>query len=87
MGTPMFDKATIDVGEGKAFIIRATYLTDENKYIQSATLNDLPLTRSYLYHYELVEGGELRLEMGPKPNYLHWSDPDAFPPSMSDQEL
>ncbi|NND06237.1 MAG: glycoside hydrolase family 92 protein [Saprospiraceae bacterium] len=86
IGTPMFKKATLDMGNGRDFIVRVVHLNEENKYIQSATLNELPLTRSYLYHYELEEGGELILEMGPKPNYLHWSDPEAYPPSMSDPD-
>ncbi len=86
IGSPQFQKTVIDVGDGKVFVIRATYLTDENQYIQAATLNDIPLTRSFLYHFEMVEGGELRLEMGPNPNYLHWSDAEAYPPSMSDPE-
>jgi putative alpha-1,2-mannosidase len=87
IGTPLFNKVVIDIGDGRSFTIRTRYLTKENKYIQAATLHDLPLTRSYLRHYEIMDGGELILEMGPQPNYLHWSDPDASPPSASDKEF
>lgn len=87
IGTPMFQKVVIDVGEGRTFTIRARFLTPDNKYIQSATLQEQPLTRCYLRHFEIMEGGELILEMGQQPNYLHWSDPEARPPSASDVEF
>lgn len=84
IGAPMFEKVVIDVGEGKTFTIRARFLTPENPYIQAATLQEQPLTRSYLRHFEIMEGGELVLEMGKQPNYLHWNDLEARPPSASD---
>jgi predicted alpha-1,2-mannosidase len=87
IGTPLFTKVVIDIGEGRSFTIRTRHLTKENKYIQAATLHDEPLTRSYIRHYEIMDGGELILEMGPQPNYLHWSDPDASPPSASDLDF
>jgi len=86
IGASLFDKVEIDVGDGKSFVVRSRYNIAENKYVQAASLNDEPLTRSYLRHYEIMDGGELRLQMGPLPNYLHWSDADAFPPSASDRE-
>ncbi|MDH3650688.1 MAG: glycoside hydrolase family 92 protein, partial [Saprospiraceae bacterium] len=84
IGSPLFPKVDIDVGDGKTFRMRALYNTPENIYIQAATLDENPLTRSYLRHWEIMDGGELILEMGPHPNYLHWSDPESYPPSASD---
>ncbi len=86
IGTPMFNKVVIDVGDGNSFTIRSRFLTQENKYIQAATLQEEPLSRSYIRHFEIMEGGDLVLEMGPLPNYLHWSDPESSPPSQSDPE-
>jgi putative alpha-1,2-mannosidase len=37
-------------------------------YIQSATLNDQPFTRTWLTHDQIVAGGTLVLQMGPMPN-------------------
>jgi putative alpha-1,2-mannosidase len=39
-----------------------------NKYIQSATLDGKPLITPWFSHAQLMAGGILRLEMGPKPN-------------------
>ena len=85
IGAPLFQRVEIDVGNGKSFTIQARYLTDENIYIQAATLKEEPHTRCYLRHFEIMEGGDLILEMGPQPNYLHWTDPEARPPSVSDK--
>ena len=85
-GTPMLNKAVLHLPDGNTFTIRVRFLTEENKYIQTATLNEAPLSRSYLRHFEIVDGGELILEMGPEPNLLHWIDEDAVPPSASDPE-
>ncbi|MCB0687260.1 MAG: GH92 family glycosyl hydrolase [Saprospiraceae bacterium] len=87
IGTPLFNRVVIDVGNGNTFTIRARFLTPENIYIQAATLQGQPLTRSYVRHFEIMEGGELILEMGPQPNYLHWTDPEARPPSDSDLDI
>lgn len=87
IGTPMFTRVVIDVGGGKTFTIRARYLTEENKYIQSATLQEVPLDRSYIRHFEIMEGGELIFEMGPQPNYLLWGEQLSRPPSDSDPEF
>jgi putative alpha-1,2-mannosidase len=70
--SPIFDEVSIDLDnsifKGEKFIIKANNLSDENIYIQSATLNGQPLNRSSLNHEEIVKGGELVYEMGPEPN-------------------
>ncbi len=72
IGSPIFSKITIQLDknhyEGKQFVIEAKNTSAENKYIQSAVLNGKPLNRFWFYHSELVQGGELVLEMGPEPN-------------------
>jgi predicted alpha-1,2-mannosidase len=72
IGSPMVDKATIHLDpkyfKGKEFTIVAENNSPKNVYIQSATLNGKPLTRSWFTHDELAAGGELLLKMGPEPN-------------------
>ena len=67
IGAPLFPEASIDVGGGRRFVIRARNVSSENMYIRSATLNGKPYGRSYLRHGDLVAGGELVFEMGPEP--------------------
>jgi predicted alpha-1,2-mannosidase len=84
LGSPAFPETEIYLENDLIFEIKARYHTPENIYIQSAMLNGEPLTRSYIMHHEIMEGGVLELEMGPLPNLLHWSDRYAWPPSMSE---
>lgn len=72
IGKPHFDKATINLENGKQFIIKAKNLDKKNIYIQSATLNGKDFNQSYLFHKDVIQGGELVFEMGSMPN-KEWS--------------
>jgi predicted alpha-1,2-mannosidase len=80
IGSPLFEKVTINLPDGKEFIIEAPGGTGENKYIQEAWLNGKPLEIPWFTHSDLVKGGTLRLKMGPYPN-LNWGtgiDPESL---------
>lgn len=82
LGSPLVDKATLRLNAaGRTFTMTAANNSPRNIYIQSAKLNGKPLTISYLTHDQLMAGGELRLQMGAKPN-LNWGKAMASrPPS------
>jgi predicted alpha-1,2-mannosidase len=88
IGTPLFPKAAIDLGEGKKFIIKANNDPLSNTYIQSATLNGEPYQRSYLLHRDIMAGGEFVFEMGSEPNRKWGSRDEDIPPSeIADFEI
>ena len=68
IGSPLFDKATINVGNGKTFTLKTVNNSKENIYVQSATLNGKRYTRSYIDFKDIRNGGTLELTMGPKPS-------------------
>jgi putative alpha-1,2-mannosidase len=68
LGSPIFKKATIAISDTKSFVIKAEQTSSINKYIQSVKLNGKSLQRTYITHKELMDGGTLEFEMGPKPN-------------------
>jgi predicted alpha-1,2-mannosidase len=72
IGSPMFKKSVIDLGKqfgrGETFTIEAKNTSRKNVYVQSATLNGTPLKTFWFKSSELLKGGSLVLEMGPKPN-------------------
>ena len=68
IGKPHFSKATINLENGNKFKIIANHLSDDNRFIQSASLNGVSFNQSYLSHSSIMEGGELVFEMGNKPN-------------------
>jgi predicted alpha-1,2-mannosidase len=71
--SPVVSRATIrlhpEYHRGQSFTIIAENNSDENIYIQSATLNGQPLDRFELSYDEITAGGELALTMGPAPMY------------------
>ncbi|MCE5269173.1 MAG: GH92 family glycosyl hydrolase [Planctomycetaceae bacterium] len=84
IGSPVVNKAVINLDpkyhKGKTFTIIAENNSPQNVYIQSATLNGQPLTRSWLSHAELTAGGELILKMGSAPNPAWGSSTEDRPP-------
>ncbi len=68
IGSPFFEQTTIDLQNGKQFRIIANKCSVVNKYIQSAKFNGQPLNTPFFTHDQLMAGGKLELEMGPKPN-------------------
>ncbi len=68
IGTPLFEKATINLENGKRFVIKADKPSTKNCYIQSATLNGVDYKKAYITHADIMNGGELSFVMGSKPN-------------------
>jgi len=68
IGSPIFEESTIKIAENISFIIKADNTSDENIYIQSATLNGEVFNRTTITHKELMQGGILHFIMGNTPN-------------------
>ena len=68
IGSPVFPEAVVHLPGGKTFEIVAKGASEDNKYIQSATLDGKPLTRPFLSHEQVVQGGKLVFVMGDQPN-------------------
>ena len=68
IGSPLFDEAAVNVGNGKTFRVVAHDNSPENIYIQRARLNGKPYTRSYIDFKDIARGGTLELTMGSKPS-------------------
>lgn len=78
IGSPLFDKATVNVGGGKTFTVVANNNSDKNIYVQSARLNGKTLKNSYVDFNDIRHGGTLELVMGPKPS--KWATAAAYRP-------
>ena len=64
IGRPLFNKATVNLKDGKKFTVIAKNNSRENKYIQSMVLNGKPLDEPFFTHQDIVDGGTLELTMG-----------------------
>jgi predicted alpha-1,2-mannosidase len=81
IGSPVFEEVKIELENGNTFTVNANNCSVVNKYIQSAKLNGQQLSKTWFTHDELMNGGNLELEMGPKPNKQWGSAPEDAPPS------
>jgi predicted alpha-1,2-mannosidase len=81
VGSPVFDKATIHLKNGKEFIILAHNNSHENKYVQSIRLNGKALNQVWFRHSDIANGGTLDVTMGNAPNTQLGSADVKFPPA------
>jgi predicted alpha-1,2-mannosidase len=78
IGSPVFEKVTIALPNGKEFKIIANHCSKINKYIQHAKFDGQDLNTPWFTHEQLVNGGRLELEMGPKPDKEWGTGPSPF---------
>ena len=84
LGAPYLPYLKVRLGNGKALEIKAPKVSDENRYVQKVTLNGQEITKLYLTHEQLMQGGELAFEMGSEPNLLRGLNAEYKPYSLSD---
>jgi predicted alpha-1,2-mannosidase len=81
LGSPIFDRATLNLGASHQFVITARDNGPQRPYIRSAALNGQPFNRVFLTHGQIAAGGELRLNMDSSPNPNWAIGPDDRPPA------
>ena len=64
IGSPMFPYVKMTLSNGKIFEIIAENCSDENKYIQSATLNGKELNQPWFNHSDIANGGKTCVKNG-----------------------
>lgn len=78
IGSPAFEKLSINLNNGKKFTLLAKGASKKNKYIQKAFLNGKEINTPFFTHEDLMSGGTLELIMAEKPN-KEWGI-DGTPP-------
>ncbi|KAJ7117454.1 alpha-1,2-mannosidase, putative subfamily [Mycena epipterygia] len=84
LNRPYFPKITIhNEANGAVATIIASGLSDQNKYIQSATLNGKPYTKNWISHELFTNGGTLSLVMGSSKSSTWGTGQADLPMSLS----
>jgi predicted alpha-1,2-mannosidase len=78
-GSPVIDEATLKVGKDKNFHISVLNNNKTNKYIQKVRLNGKDYSKSYITYSDIMNGGEMIIEMGAAPSKT-WGVNDADRP-------
>ena len=68
IGTPLFEKASINLENGNRFDIISHNSSENNIYIEKVLLNGKKLNRTYLKHGDIIQGGSLEFFMTDKPS-------------------
>lgn len=87
LGAPLFKEATIHLENGKKIEIKAPQNSQENIYVESLKVNNLPYSKNWLNHQELMKGAVLNFDMKAQPNKERGSQEKDFPYSMSTEKL
>ncbi len=82
-GTPLFDRATIELENGKALVLETRRKTPEDKYIQSIAFNGNPYRKVWFRHADITNGATITFNLGSQPNQQLGSDEHAAPASLS----
>ncbi|HEX2976238.1 MAG TPA: GH92 family glycosyl hydrolase [Bacteroidales bacterium] len=82
-GSPLFNKVTLSLPNGKNLVIEAKGNSRENVYVQSIKFRGRTLNENFINHSELLKGGKLVFRMGAEANTKRGTDDKDAPFSMS----
>lgn len=77
LGTPLFEKISLRLENGKIFSVKAKNVSDKNIYVQSVKLDGKPYNKTFITHRDLMNGGSLEFTMGAEPNRSWGVEPDV----------
>ena len=81
MGSPVFDKVTIHLHNGKTFRIIASGTSENAKYIKELRLNGKAQDRIWFRHADILNGLTIQAEMSDTPNTTLGTKEEELPPS------
>ncbi|SDE05191.1 GH92 family glycosyl hydrolase [Niabella drilacis] len=83
VGAPLFKKVTVRLENGKTIVINAPANSDQNRYVQSVTLNGQAYSKNWLSFSALQKGAVISFNMGAQPNKTRGTADTDVPYSMS----
>jgi predicted alpha-1,2-mannosidase len=86
LGSPLFEKMTVHLENGKSMQINAPGNSKSTRYIEEFRLNGKNYTRNYLRHQDLMDGARINLRMSDKPNTTRGTKSSDFPYSFSNEK-
>jgi predicted alpha-1,2-mannosidase len=85
LGAPLFKKLTLNLENGKTFVINAPANDDKNRYANSFLYNGQPYNRVWLSHPGILAGGTMTIEMSASPKTDRHFSKEDLPYSFSTQ--
>lgn len=85
IGSPLFNKITLKLENGKTFVVKGINNSKENVYVNSASLNGKIYTKNYILHEDIIKGGLLDFEMNSTPNINRGINNEDYPYSYTNE--
>ena len=82
LGAPYLPYAKLQLPGGRTLEIKAPAVSDSKRYVKSVRLNGKPVTKLYLTHSQILEGGTLEFVMSSRPEKRRGISPDSKPYSL-----
>jgi predicted alpha-1,2-mannosidase len=82
IGSPILQKASIQLSNGKAFNVEVKNSGKQNRYIQSVKLNGQVYHKTYITQNDITNGSTMEFIMGAKPNKTWGTQAADRPPVM-----
>jgi predicted alpha-1,2-mannosidase len=84
-GSPLFNKITLHLENGKTFVVNGKNNSKENVYINTAKLNGKNYTKNFISQDDLMKGGVLDFDMSNIPNLKRGVTEEDFPYSYTNE--
>jgi predicted alpha-1,2-mannosidase len=68
LGSPLIKKAVFNLENGKTFEVETVNQSDKNVFVNKVLLNGKELSRPFLKHADVINGGKITFYMSSKPN-------------------
>ncbi|MGJ1431803.1 GH92 family glycosyl hydrolase [Sphingobacterium spiritivorum] len=81
-GSPLMEKATINLPNGSKFVINVKNQGKNNTYIKSIKLDGKPYHKTYITHSDISKGGQLEIEMSSTANKNFGKNKDSWPSAI-----
>ena len=83
LGSPIFDKVTLSLSNGKKFVISAPGNCEKNRFVGQTYLNEDIYSPLFIRHEDIIQGGTLRFDMVSDPLRDKQYSKDDYPYSLS----
>ncbi|RYE16605.1 MAG: hypothetical protein EOP42_33665, partial [Sphingobacteriaceae bacterium] len=87
IGMPIFDRATINLENGKKFVINSSGNATNSYYLQGMQLNGKPYNKLFLPYENLTNGGNWDVFIGKLPNKLYMQDLEKPVSAITDHQI
>lgn len=85
LGSPLFDKVTVSLENGKKVEISAQNNDSKNRYVNSMTIDGVDWSKNFLTHDQLSGGVKIKFNMSSQPNRTRGISENDFPYSFTNE--